>query len=107
MKQTKWSHKTFAGAPRSGSKCARMSTSKSAIPREIVWSSDIRQAFNISTRTFRNWRSAQIVPDPDGNVLGRDFWLPATFEKFKEDIVASRHSKPRVLPPLKSEMSGR
>jgi hypothetical protein len=66
----------------------------------VLWAADFRRAFKISERTFRNWRLAKIVPRADGNVLGRDFWLPETYEKMRAEILSGKHSRARRPPHL-------
>lgn len=70
------------------------------VDEAVIWASDFRRIFKISERTLRNWRQAKIVPDPDGNILGRDFWLPKTFEKMRAEILSGKHSQVRRPPHL-------
>jgi hypothetical protein len=70
------------------------------IAEAVVWAADVRGAFKISERTLRNWRLANIIPKPDGNILGRDFWRPETYEKMKADVLSGKHSQVRRLPHL-------
>jgi hypothetical protein len=68
----------------------------------VKYSSDWRAAWNLSERAFRNWRSAGIIPDPDGNVLGRDIWKPETFAKTNAELLLSgKHSRIRKPPHLR------
>ena len=66
----------------------------------VKYSSDWRAAWNLSERSFRNWRSAGIIPDPDGNVLGRDIWMPETFTKTNAELLSGKHSRIRRPPHL-------
>jgi hypothetical protein len=55
-----------------------------------VWSSDIRRAEKIGDRGFRKWISEGRFPRPDGNLFGRNFWLRATYEQWRADVMAGR-----------------
>jgi len=69
--------------------------------RAVKYASDFRAAFDVSERTFRNWRAAKIIPEPDGNILGRDFWLPATYEQTQNELLSGRHARLRRPPRLR------
>jgi hypothetical protein len=66
----------------------------------VKYSSDWRAAWKLSDRSFRNWRAAGIIPEPDGNVLGRDIWTPETFAKTNAELLAGKHSRVRRPPHL-------
>jgi hypothetical protein len=61
----------------------------------VKYSSDFRAAFKLSERSFRNWRTAKIIPEPDGNILGRDFWLATTYERTETEILSGQHARVR------------
>jgi hypothetical protein len=66
----------------------------------VIWRSDFRRAFRIGERAFRNWMATKVVPAPDGNILGRDFWLPETYERAKAEILSGKHSRVRRPPHI-------
>jgi hypothetical protein len=66
----------------------------------VKYSSDWRDAWQLSERSFRNWRTAGIIPKPDGNILGRDFWTPAIFAKTNAELLSGKHSRVRRPPHL-------
>jgi hypothetical protein len=68
-------------------------------PEDRVWSREIRRNEQIGERCLRQWLANGKFPPPDGNLLGRNFWLRSTYERWKADVLAGRYSRRRCVPP--------
>jgi hypothetical protein len=60
-----------------------------------VWSREILDDQKVTDRCLRNWVTNGKFPPPDGNLNGRNFWLRATYERWKADVLAGRFSQRR------------
>ncbi len=60
-----------------------------------VYSSRIAAENGITDRCLRKWISEGKFPPPDGNLHGRNFWLPATYHAWQADVIAGKFRQAR------------
>jgi hypothetical protein len=60
-----------------------------------IYSADVTSDNNITDRCLRKWIVNGRFPPPDGNLNGRNFWLPETYRAWQADVLAGRYSQQR------------
>jgi hypothetical protein len=69
----------------------------------IVFAPAFDAFLGIKPRARRGWLAKGLLPPPDGNVQGRPFWLLATFQRFKSEVIAGRFASEKRLPGMSAE----
>lgn len=67
-----------------------------------IYSARIISDNGITDRCLRKWIAAGRFPKPDGNLNGRNFWLPSTYSRWNADVRAGKYSvarRPANLTP--------
>jgi hypothetical protein len=60
-----------------------------------LWAADILHTENICDRAHRKWVKNGRFPPPDGNLNGRNYWLRATYERWRAEVTAGRYAQKR------------
>jgi predicted DNA-binding transcriptional regulator AlpA len=58
----------------------------------FVLTRQIMQEQSVTDRCIRKWIANGRFPKPDGNRNGRNVWLPSTYAKYCEDVLAGRYA---------------
>lgn len=64
-----------------------------------IWSRQILNEQGVTDRCLRAWIARGKFPAPDGNLNGRNFWLLATYEKWKAAVLAGHYRQARRPNP--------
>jgi hypothetical protein len=59
----------------------------------FVFMQQIKTECNVTDRGVRKWIQKGRFPKPDGNLNGRNFWLPETFAQWKADALAGKYRR--------------
>ena len=64
----------------------------------IIFGPQIDRDLSITTRARNLWIAKGILPEPDGRMGDRPFWLVGTYAKFKADLLGGKFARrPRVI----------
>jgi hypothetical protein len=58
----------------------------------------IESDLGIARRSRCNYRRRGVLPPPDTNLLGKNFWRLSTYRQFKADLMAGKFSLVRRAP---------
>lgn len=71
-----------------------------------IYSARIQHDEEIGDRGLRKWIATGKFPPPDGNLHGRNWWYPATYRRWQEDVAAGRFSQARRPPNVRHAPGG-